>query len=63
MAEGQEAHRPNDPAPAPRLPQITALSIAFPLSFEHTGNDTPSGRQPPAKAAAPRPPHRHDAGE
>jgi len=56
---------PKNITPHAQIPQITALSIAFPLNFEST---IPESSNPPtnpnATPAQPtRPPRRHDAGE
>jgi hypothetical protein len=56
---------PNNITPHSQIPQITALSIAFPLNFESTSPDSPKRpTNPNATPAQPaRPPRRHDAGE
>ncbi|MDF1808910.1 MAG: hypothetical protein P1U42_04365 [Phycisphaerales bacterium] len=51
--------------PSSKAPQITSLSIAFPMNFEsqsHTPSNDPR-RVTPAANDTTRPPHRHDAGE
>jgi hypothetical protein len=51
--------------PSKNIPQITSLSIAFPMRFEENKAQSPSREQSPNPAPkdSPRPPHRHDAGE
>lgn len=47
------------------IPQITSLSIAFPLNFESPENETANDprRASNSTQSKNRPPHRHDAGE
>lgn len=50
--------------PTNPIPQITALSIAFPMNFESPTPDSPADpRRAPAKPTDQRPTHRHDAGK
>jgi|GEM_PF-3126061 len=51
--------------PSSKAPQITSLSIAFPMNFESqapVSSNNPR-RVTPAANDTTRPPHRHDAGE
>ncbi len=62
------ADQPNAPRPIPAaayIPQITALSIAFPLNFESPEPTKQHGAQRANGAGdiPTRNPHRHDAGE
>jgi len=55
---------PRNTDPSANIPQITALSTAFPMAFE---SPTPAPTDPRRTSAnqpdTPRPPHRHDAGK
>ncbi len=52
----------NNNAQPQRLPQITALSTAFPMHFETTNSqNTEDPRRNQSQTT--RAPHRHDAGE
>lgn len=54
----------NNATPSSKFPHMTALSTAFPMSFESTPppSSTTPGQAQPAQAKPDRSPHRHDAG-
>jgi len=55
---------PRDANSAPRQPQMTSLSIAFPMNFESANPESNDPRGANAKPTGPnRAPHRHDAGK
>lgn len=51
-------------APSPKLPEMTPLSIAFPMNFESPTPDSSASKSPQSTPTPqPRPTHRHDAGK
>lgn len=50
--------------PSSKIPDMTALSIAFPMNFESPTPDSSASKSPQSSPTPqPRPTHRHDAGE
>tara|TARA_R110002073_G_scaffold118918_1_gene258700 strand:- start:623084 stop:623263 length:180 start_codon:yes stop_codon:yes gene_type:complete len=55
---------PSNTNPSTNIPPMTALSIAFPMTFETVNPTSPDPRRVTATNSNPtRPTHRHDAGE
>ena len=55
---------PSNTNPSANIPPMTALSIAFPMTFESANPTSPDPRRTTATNSTPsRPSHRHDAGE
>jgi len=52
-----------NPTPHSQIPQITALSTAFPLDFESGISESPKPKTQSDQNPPSRVPHRHDAGE
>ncbi len=55
---------PRDNNPSANIPDMTPLSIAFPMNFESFTPTPTDPRRASTNTPTPkRPPHRHDAGE